>query len=931
MTEEKLSRKRRVQVLLENLDDDDSDIRIDNALDDASSRKNYLGSEVEMFESEPSHQNAGEFVELENNSPVKKEVSAPVSKRFSKKSRVRNVFKNFVKKHQLGTTKKDPYGLQKPVYNAQVNGDPREYSILGIPVKFPFTAYPSQLQVMSGIVSALKKRENALLESPTGTGKTLALLCAALSWQEWHYQQELNSPSSSASTTAAESLTAKSEDDSVKMKEMLRLLHSHRYEDAPSDVLNPSASKVEKVKLYVCSRTQKQVAQIVNEMRAKTPFRPKLTVLGSKTHYCINSKLSNATNKNDECRKLLKENACRSYGNSDLAGIAVREPESDGLPGVWDMEDLIQIGKSLNACPYFASRSLQVSSDIIFCPYNYIVDPVIRKAADIRLENSVIIVDEAHNIEDVCREASSCELAEGLLEMARSEILEQSISVGSSKRASSQLVLDFLHQLRRWMLAHMNDAMETDFDTGRVIWHGRREITKQLEDMGLTSGIEQRLKNALEDLSSSSDSKNNSEPVPTLSGGVAGMLSSFVNVLQNLFALNHWESFKLVLIKHKDYATSSHFASAVTSSDGVNGDAFNTAYALTDSTRYLQRLQSGAEFSIGFWCLDPGVAFREVSQLTRSVVLTSGTLSPFTSFAGELKSTFAFQCEGKHVAKPDQIWVGSILRGSDGQLLEGTYKNAISFSYQDSLGSILLQVASTVPDGVLVFLPSYLQLTRLIDRWTSTGLFTKLNNTKRIFMEERAGSTKFETMLEDYKSAISNGNGAMLFGIYRGKLSEGIDFSDEMARCVIAVGIPFPNMKDPKVQYKQAYNDSIHGKNQNACLSGRQWYGIQAYRALNQAIGRCIRHRDDWGAILFLESRMQQPSKIQNLSKWIRNYAVNYDTFSTASASLTEFCSRQRSRSLGFLQTGPSDFATCDADTCPKVSQQDCSAKELKL
>ena len=55
-------------------------------------------------------------------------------------------------------------------------------------------------------------------------------------------------------------------------------------------------------------------------------------------------------------------------------------------------------------------------------------------------------------------------------------------------------------------------------------------------------------------------------------------------------------------------------------------------------------------------------------------------------------------------------------------------------------------------------------------------------------------------------------------GVCRGKLSEGIDFSDDAARCVIMVGIPYPNMSDPYVIMKQHYLDS---KKPN---SGWDWY-----------------------------------------------------------------------------------------------------------
>ena len=47
---------------------------------------------------------------------------------------------------------------------------------------FPFKPYDCQNDYMAKVIQALQKKENALLESPTGTGKTLSLLCASLAW-----------------------------------------------------------------------------------------------------------------------------------------------------------------------------------------------------------------------------------------------------------------------------------------------------------------------------------------------------------------------------------------------------------------------------------------------------------------------------------------------------------------------------------------------------------------------------------------------------------------------------------------------------------------------------------------------------------------------------------------------------------------------------
>ena len=54
-------------------------------------------------------------------------------------------------------------------------------------VEFPFpTPYDCQVDYIESVVYALERRWNALLESPTGTGKTLCLLTATLSWARAH-------------------------------------------------------------------------------------------------------------------------------------------------------------------------------------------------------------------------------------------------------------------------------------------------------------------------------------------------------------------------------------------------------------------------------------------------------------------------------------------------------------------------------------------------------------------------------------------------------------------------------------------------------------------------------------------------------------------------------------------------------------------------
>lgn len=104
--------------------------------------------------------------------------------------------------------------------------------------------------------------------------------------------------------------------------------------------------------------------------------------------------------------------------------------------------------------------------------------------------------------------------------------------------------------------------------------------------------------------------------------------------------------------------------------------------------------------------------------------------------------------------------------------------------------------------------------------------------------------------------------------VLRAKVSEGLDFADMYGRAVIITGLPFGPIKDPKIILKKKYlNDNR--TTENRMLSGQEWYTLDAVRAVNQAIGRVIRHKDDYGAILLCDVRFMGNQK--NISSWIKN------------------------------------------------------------
>ena len=142
------------------------------------------------------------------------------------------------------------------------------FFVEGIKIGWPFPAIMlPQRQMAIHIIKGLKRKLHVVLESPTGTGKSVAILCSVLAWQRYHAQ------------------TFGTKNDN----------HYNNTDGGGDDDDGHGGTP----KIIYCSRTHSQVAQMVASLK-KTPYRPKMTVLGSRERLCIHKELTGANRKKNK-------------------------------------------------------------------------------------------------------------------------------------------------------------------------------------------------------------------------------------------------------------------------------------------------------------------------------------------------------------------------------------------------------------------------------------------------------------------------------------------------------------------------------------------------------------------------------------------------------------------------------------------------------
>jgi DNA excision repair protein ERCC-2 len=103
---------------------------------------------------------------------------------------------------------------------------------------------------------------------------------------------------------------------------------------------------------------------------------------------------------------------CSLYEGFDAGGRDLVVP-----PGVYNLEDLRGYCGARGWCPYFFTRWAIGKAQVVVYSYHYLLDPKIAEVVSKDMaRNSVIVFDEAHNIDNTCIDSMSVKINRRLVD-----------------------------------------------------------------------------------------------------------------------------------------------------------------------------------------------------------------------------------------------------------------------------------------------------------------------------------------------------------------------------------------------------------------------------------------------------------------------------------------------------------------------------------
>lgn len=698
---------------------------------------------------------------------------------------------------------------------------------------FPFEPYQVQKDFMDSLYDCLHNKKAGIFESPTGTGKSLSLICASFKWlrdnpvsaaDSQHYEltgsqawlNDIGKAEKENRKEEAKALTVNilqpkkvvktTKEDTVHRNsqnaDRFLVLEKPVEEVKTTTEINETISINSFVppRILYISRTHSQLDQFIGEVKRTKwgtgPDKIRVIRLGSRNQLCINehlSKYKKTSAINYKCKELIDpENRTADcvwhQGQHKIVEHA--------MSNVCDIEDLIRAGNEHVGCPYYGSRSALTGAEVIVAPYASILNKSVREGVGVSLENVILIIDEAHNLMESIIDSYSATLSKKQVE--------------NSLRALNNYFSRYHSRLSSRSTMYMKQMLKILMNFGNFI-----------------------NKNA--------GNRN----------GIAVKVADFL-VDQDLVDYDFYKICDFVeeidlTRKIIGFSESADFTPVDAGFFHFYMEFLRCLSTDPSDSRILIDFGDDRQPTLRYLLLNPAIPFKAILKESRSVILAGGTMDPIEEFLDLFKDITRdqltlFKCG--HVIPTENLLMAIVPKGESGAEFKFTYENRDREILMEDLCKLLVDVSTAVPHGVVVFLPSYHFLKKLEVYLTTSEFLSRIQSRKKIFFDN-----KDENILEQY-SRIAMTSGAMLFAVVRGKLSEGINFSNQLGRCVIMVGLPYLSRYELEVQERMKFLDS-----KRTSFNGRMFYENSCHKAINQSIGRAIRHRGDFAVVLLVDSR----------------------------------------------------------------------------
>ncbi|XP_054168396.1 ATP-dependent DNA helicase DDX11-like [Oppia nitens] len=841
---------------------------------------------------------------------------------------------------------------------------------------FPFIAYDIQEQLMDALIHVLDNNKVAIIESPTGTGKSLSIICAALHWIQHNEDNQLID-----CTQRLQSLNEEIDrlDAQIKVSDhWIQLQHSkttlcqqketidkqlkafnmkkernqclidkrnNSFVKQKVDLINKSVTKKLKTssnttqdlinslsdndvednlivdynsddevvdnkdktdeeenyirpKIYYCSRTHSQLSQFISEIK-KTIYsrqqRPVRSVpLSSRSNYCINnsvSRLSNNSLINEKCIELQNSNNSQMKCQF-LKNTLINEFKDEVLADVMDIEDITKLGKGVKACPYYSTRMAIPEAELVILPYNILLHSATRESFGINLKDSVVIVDEAHNLMETIYNIHSIDIKGShvldCLTQLNSYLTKYRTRLSAKNTMYIKQIVFILNQLiKHFKKCSQNTSQNVDNSVNFMISVGIENLNLyKILDYCQKSRIARKLFGFNENHKKFIKPENTDEVDKQPINGTKAFLAKIkakgksINVKTiNTSNTNDQNNEEIKTFGSPLYVIQEFLRALITTN--------SNAKVITNCDK-----ESIRNSSLKYIILNPFTHLKDIINECRSVVLCGGTMKPFEEYIDHLfkplgvplDRIFTFSCG--HVIPDSNLVTIALGMGPNNRQLNYTFQNRNNNELIEETGRTVANLCTVIPNGLICFFPSYDFQDLYYNVWQKLGILKTIESKGKTLFREPKKASFVSKVLSDYNLAIigSNKKGALLMCVVGGKMSEGINFSDHLGRGVIVVGLPYANKNSIELKEKINYFNSFKAN------SGNEFYENLCLKAVNQSIGRAIRHKNDFAVIVLLDSRYRYKENIkQGLPDWISSRIISCDNFAKALSSAKQF------------------------------------------